>query len=65
MFALKEKIKFLNRENFMCDVFKKKCDYVDNEGNKLLYDYGHYTKFGAKFFGKKIYEINWFAVKLN
>ena len=59
MFALKEKIKFLNREDFMCDVFKKECDYVDNEGNKLLYDYGHYTKFGAKFFGNKIYEINW------
>ena len=57
MFALKEKIKFLNREDFMCDVFKKECDYVDNEGNKLLYDYGHYTKFEN--FGNKIYEINW------
>ena len=43
----------------MCDVVKKECDYVDNEGNKLLYDYGHYTKFGAKFFGVKIFETNW------
>ena len=58
-FALKENLKFLNREDFMCDVVKKECDYVDNEGNKLLYDYGHYTKFGAKFFGKKIFETNW------
>ena len=59
LFAFKENIKFLNREDFMCDVLKKECDYVDDEGNKLLYDYGHYTKFGAKFFGNKIYEINW------
>ncbi len=59
LFAFKENIKFLNREDFMCDVLKKECDYVDDEGNKLLYDYGHYTKFGAKFFGKKIYESNW------
>ena len=58
-FALKENIKYLNREDFMCDVLKKECDYIDNDGNKLLYDYGHYTKFGAKFFGNKIYEINW------
>jgi len=58
-FAIKENIKYLNREDFMCDVLKKECDYVDNDGNKLLYDYGHYTKFGAKFFGNKIYEINW------
>ena len=58
-FALKENIKYLNREDFMCNIYKKECDYVDKDGNKLLYDYGHYTKFGAKFFGNKIYEINW------
>ena len=43
----------------MCEVIKNECDYVDKEGNKLLYDYGHYTKYGAIFFGKKIYESNW------
>ena len=58
-FALKEKLKYLNREDFMCEVLKNECDYVDEDGNKLLYDYGHYTKYGAKFFGKKIYESNW------
>ena len=58
-FALKKKLKYLNREDFMCDVLKNKCYYVDKVGNKLLYDYGHYTKYGAKFFGKKIYESNW------
>ena len=58
-FASKERLKYLNREDFMCEVIKNECDYVDKEGNKLLYDYGHYTKYGAKFFGKKIYESNW------
>ena len=43
----------------MCEILKNECDYVDEYGNKLLYDYGHYTKNGAKFFGKKIYETNW------
>ena len=62
-FALKEKLKYLNREDFMCDVLKNECDYVDKDGNKLLYDYGHYTKYGAKFFGKKIYESNWLQLK--
>ena len=58
-FALTEKLKYLNREDFMCEVLKNECEYVDKDGNKLLYDYGHYTKFGAKFFGNKIYESNW------
>jgi peptidoglycan/LPS O-acetylase OafA/YrhL len=58
-FALKEKLKYLNREDFMCNIIKKECDYVDNDGNKLFHDYGHYTKAGAKYFGNKIYENNW------
>ena len=58
-FTTKEKLKYLNREDFMCEILKNQCDYVDKDGNKLLYDYGHYTKYGAKFFGKKIYESNW------
>ena len=62
-FALKEKLKYLNREDFMCNIIKKECDYVDNDGNKLFHDYGHYTKAGAKYFGNKIYENNW--LKLN
>ena len=58
-FATEKNLKYLNREDFMCEISKNECDYVDKHGNKLLYDYGHYTKYGAKFFGKKIYETNW------
>ena len=62
-FTLKEKLKYLNKEDYMCEVLKNECDYVDNDGNKIFYDYGHYTIYGAKFFGEKIYKINW--LKLN
>ena len=62
-FALENKLKYLNREDFMCEILKNECDYVDKHGNKLLYDYGHYTKYGAKYFGKKIYEKNWLQLK--
>jgi peptidoglycan/LPS O-acetylase OafA/YrhL len=59
----KQKFLFLNKEDYMCDLSKKECDYIDENGNKIFYDYGHYTLEGAKFFGKKIYELNW--LKLN
>ena len=62
-FALENKLKYLNREDFMCEILKNECDYVDKHGIKLLYDYGHYTKYGAKYFGKKIYEKNWLQLK--
>ena len=56
-FASKERLKYLNREDFMCEVIKNECDYVDKEGNKLLYDYGHYTKYGAIFLVKKFMKV--------
>ncbi|MDA7573223.1 acyltransferase [Candidatus Pelagibacter sp.] len=59
----KEKFLYLNKEDYMCDILKKECDYLDKNGYKIFYDYGHYTLEGAKFFGRKIHEINW--LKLN
>ena len=61
-FAYENNLKYLNKEDYMCDLLTKECDYVDKEGNKIFYDYGHYTEHGAKYFGKKIYEINWLKV---
>ncbi len=62
-FAQKKELKYLNKEDYMCNIEKNECDYIDNDGYKLLYDYGHYTKNGAKYFGKKIFKMNW--LKLN
>jgi peptidoglycan/LPS O-acetylase OafA/YrhL len=62
-FASDNSLIFLNKEDYMCNIPYKECDYVDKVGNKIFYDYGHLTEYGAKYFGKKIYEINW--LKLN
>ncbi len=61
-FTLEKKIKYLNKEDYMCEIIKKKCDYVDEVGYKIFYDYGHYTEHGARYFGKKIYETNWLKI---
>ena len=52
-------ITYLNKEDFMCEIKKKECFYVDEVGNKLMFDSNHFTSEGAKFFGRKIFEINW------
>jgi len=51
---------YLNKEDYMCDLLKKECDYVTEDGNKIFYDYGHYTLEGAKYFGKRIHSIKFF-----
>jgi peptidoglycan/LPS O-acetylase OafA/YrhL len=62
-FTLKQNIKYLNHEDYMCEISKKECDYVDKNGYKLFYDYGHYTEHGARYFGEKIHNINWLELE--
>jgi len=61
-FALEKNLTYLNKEDYMCDIIKKECDYVDKYGYKNFFDYGHYTEYGARYFGKKIYETNWLKI---
>ncbi len=61
-FSKSNKFLFLNREDFMCDVVDQECEYVDKSGNKIFFDYAHYTRQGAKYFGEKIHKINWFKL---
>ena len=61
-FSKSNKFLFLNREDFMCDIVDKECEYVDKSGNKIFFDYAHYTRQGAKYFGEKIHKINWFKL---
>jgi peptidoglycan/LPS O-acetylase OafA/YrhL len=58
-FSKKNNLQYLNKEDYMCDISKNECYYADEEGNKLMYDSNHYTASGAKFFGKKIKELDW------
>ena len=61
-FSSENNLSYLNKENYMCDLPNKECDYVDKDGHKIFYDYGHYTEYGARYFGKKIYKINWLKI---
>ena len=56
----KHNIKFLNKQEFQCNIKEKLCYGVTDDGYKIHHDTNHYTYEGAKFFGKKIYEKNWF-----
>ena len=53
---------YLNKEDYLCDLVKKECDYITEEGHKIFYDYGHYTLDGAKYLGKKIFDMGWLKV---
>jgi peptidoglycan/LPS O-acetylase OafA/YrhL len=62
--AEKYNLKFLNKEDYLCNLINTECDYLTDNGNKIFSDYGHYTLEGAKFFGKRIYETNWLKLSL-
>ena len=47
---------------FTCNEIKKECYAFNNSGQKNFFDYSHYTKSGAKFFGKKIHDIGWLDI---
>ena len=61
-FTIENNLTYLNKEDYMCDLTSKECDYLTKEGYKIFYDYGHYTENGARYFGKKIYETNWLKI---
>ena len=61
-FTSENNLTYLNKEDYMCDIPHKECDYVDKDGYKIFSDHSHYTEYGAKYFGKKIYEINWLKI---
>ena len=60
--AKKYDLVYLNKEDYLCDLVKKECDYVTDEGHKIFYDYGHHTLEGAKYLGKKIFQMGWLKV---
>ena len=58
--AKKNNVKYFDPFEFMCDVKNRKCDFLTNNGEKIYYDYGHVSIEGAKYFGKKMYNLGWF-----
>ena len=60
--AKKNNVKILLTEKYLCNFVKKTCGLLTPKGKKIFWDYGHYTLDGAKYFGKKIYEMNWLKI---
>ncbi len=47
-------IPYLDKVSFVCSEDRLACDALDEDGNVLFYDYGHWTLEGAKLFGKNM-----------
>ena len=58
--AKKYELKYLNFTDLVCNPKDRTCDFMTSNGQKLNFDQFHYTIQGAKFLGKRIYDLNWF-----
>ena len=58
----KYNIKLLKNKSYQCNEMKKKCFLVTENNNKIYIDDIHFTNEGASFFGKLIYEKQWFDI---
>jgi hypothetical protein len=63
--ASKNKVNLIQRKKIFCDLNKKKCPALTEDGYKIYYDYGHISIQGAKFFAKKIQKDEFFLKYLN
>ncbi|WP_415323949.1 acyltransferase family protein [Candidatus Pelagibacter sp. Uisw_127] len=50
---------YLEKKLYACFEIKKRCEVLTDKKEKIYYDGSHYTVNGARYFGKKINEINW------
>ena len=60
--AKNNNVVLLDRADFICDMESKACDGITNDGYKAFYDRGHFTLEGAKYFGRRMHEINWLRI---
>jgi peptidoglycan/LPS O-acetylase OafA/YrhL len=63
LISKKHSIKILYKENFQCNIEQQICFGVTPNGFKTNHDPSHFTREGAKFFGKRISKINWLKLE--
>lgn len=51
---------YLDKANVICGPEYKQCDALDNNGNLIYFDYGHWTLEGAKYLGQKMIAADFF-----
>ena len=49
----KNNIRLINMKNINCIVKEKRCPVITENGFKIYWDYGHYTREGARYFAEK------------
>ncbi len=53
-------VSYLNRGNLICDDDKLRCSVINENNEKLFFDYGHFTLPGMIYIGNKIKDFKWF-----
>ena len=56
-------IKFSDRLDLVCNIKEPLCYGITLDDHKAFYDYGHYTLEAAKYFGRRIHEMNWLELE--
>ena len=59
----KYNLKYLDKFDYICNRELKKCNVLTPGGQKIFYDYGHYTLEGSKYFSEKIFKMNWLNLR--
>ena len=57
--ADKKNIILFKKEKLFCDDLNKRCEFLTKNNRKIFYDSYHYTTEGAKYLGKKIFQLDW------
>lgn len=52
-------IRYLEKSDYICDFDREVCTGITDDDFKVFYDYGHYTLEGARYFGRRIFELGW------
>ena len=56
---------FLSKGIYICSEDYSTCPALDDNGNLLFYDYGHWTVAGAKYIGEKIVNFGHLMAAIN
>lgn len=59
--AERANVAFLDRRALVCDTEAERCTAVTPNMQATIYDYGHWTIAGARYFGQRMQEQDWFG----
>ncbi len=59
LIAKKNNIKILNRKSLFCEESEEKCFILTSQNEKINIDSDHLSIAGAKFVGRRIFNLNW------